>query len=46
MERNLRKAYTEVSKVLSYMDPRYVEMIPQKFKTLLENEKILDYTPI
>ena len=45
MERNLRKAYTEVSKVLSYMDPRYVEMIPQKFKTLLENEKILDYTP-
>lgn len=45
MERNLRKTYTEVSKVLSYMDTRYVEMIPQKFKTLLENEKILDYTP-
>ena len=35
MERNLRKAYTEVSKVLSYMDPRYVEMIPQKIQNFI-----------
>lgn len=45
MENTLEKAYAEVNKILSYMDEKEVEKIPNKLRNTFENEKLKDYEP-
>ena len=45
MENNLSKAYTEVLLILSYMEPKYVDMIPKKLLELFNEEKDKNYQP-
>ena len=45
MENNLSKAYTEVLLILSYMEPKYVDMIPKKLLELFNEEKDKNYYP-
>ena len=45
MENELYKAYSEVDKILSYMEDKYVEKIPIKLRELFKNDKLKDYEP-
>lgn len=45
MENNLSKAYTEVLLILSYMEQKYIDMIPKKLLELFNQEKDKDYQP-
>lgn len=45
MENNLSKAYTEILVILSYMEQKYVDMIPKKLLELFNEEKNKDYQP-
>ena len=45
MENNLSKAYTEVLLILSYMEPKYVDMIPKKLLELFNEEKDKNHQP-
>ena len=45
MENDIRKAYSEVDKILSFMDKKYVDKIPEKMRKLIKNEKLKDYEP-
>lgn len=45
MENNLSKAYSEVLEILSYMEQKYVDKIPQKLLDLFNEEKNKDYIP-
>lgn len=45
MENNLSKAYTEVLLILSYMEQKYVDMIPKKLLELFNEEKNKNYHP-
>lgn len=45
MENELVKAYAEVDRILSFMDNKYVEKIPNKIRELFKNEKEKDYFP-
>ena len=45
MENNLLKAYSEVDKILSFMEIRYVEKVPKKMREMFKNEKLQDYEP-
>lgn len=46
MENELLKAYAEVDKVLSFMENKYVEKIPEKMREMFKNEKLEGYDPI
>lgn len=45
MENNLSKAYTEVLLILSYMEQKYIDMIPKKLLELFNEEKDQNYQP-
>lgn len=45
MENNLLKAYSEVDKILSFMEIRDVEKVPKKMREMFKNEKLQDYEP-
>ena len=45
MENNLLKAYAEVDKILSFMEIKYVEKVPQKMREMFKNEKLQGYEP-
>ena len=45
MKNNLLKAYSEVDKILSFMEIRYVEKVPKKMREMFKNEKLQDYEP-
>ena len=45
MENNLLKAYSEVDKILSFMEIRYVEKVPKKMRKMFKTEKLQDYEP-
>ena len=45
MESNLSKAYTEVLVILSYMEKKYIDMIPKKLLELVNEEKDKNYQP-
>ena len=45
MENNLSKAYTEILLILSYMEPKYIDMIPKKLLELFNEEKDKYYQP-
>ena len=45
MENNLSKAYTEVLLILSYMEQKYIDMIPKKLLELFNEEKDPNYQP-
>ena len=45
MENNLSKAYTEILLILSYMEQKYVDMIPKKLLELFNEEKDKNYQP-
>ena len=45
MENNLLKAYSEVDKILSFMEIRYVAKVPKKMREMFKNEKLQDYEP-
>ena len=45
MENNLLKAYAEVDKILSFMEVKYVEKVPQKMREMFKNEKLQGYEP-
>ena len=45
MENNLSKAYTEVLLILSYMEQKYIDMIPKKILELFNEEKDKNYQP-
>ena len=45
MENNLSKAYTEVLLILSYMEQKYIDMIPKKLLELFNEEKDKNYYP-
>lgn len=45
MGNNLLKAYSEVDKILSFMEIRYVEKVPKKMREMFKNEKLQDYEP-
>ena len=45
MENELLKAYAEVDMILSFMDSKYIEKIPNKMRELFKNEKKQDYFP-
>ena len=46
MENELLKAYSEVDKILTYMEEKYVEKIPKKLRELFKNEKLKEYEPV
>jgi len=46
MENELLKAYAEVDKVLSFMENKYVEKIPNKMREMFKNEKLEGYNPV
>ena len=43
MENNLSKAYSEVLEILSYMEQKYIDMIPKKLLDLFNAEKDKNY---
>lgn len=43
MENNLSKAYVEILEILSYMEQKYVDMIPKKLLNLFYEERDKDY---
>ena len=43
MENSLSKAYVEILEILSYMEQKYVDMIPKKLLNLFYEEKDKDY---
>lgn len=45
MENSLSKSYTEVLLILSYMEQKYVDMIPKKLLELFNEEKDKNYQP-
>ena len=45
MENSLSKAYAEVLLILSYMEQKYIEMIPKKLLELFNEEKDKNYQP-
>ena len=45
MENSLSKAYTEVLLILSYMEQKYIDMIPKKLLELFNEEKDKNYQP-
>ena len=45
MENNLSKAYTEILLILSYMEQKYIDMIPKKLLELFNEEKDKNYQP-
>ena len=45
MENNLSKAYAEVLLILSYMEQKYIDMIPKKLLELFDDEKDKNYQP-
>ena len=45
MENNLSKAYAEVLLILSYMEQKYIDMIPKKLLELFNEEKDQNYQP-
>lgn len=45
MENELLKAYAEVDKILSFMENKYVEKIPNKMREMFKNEKLEGYNP-
>ena len=45
MENNLSNSYTEVLLILSYMEQKYVDMIPKKLLELFNEEKDKNYQP-
>jgi len=45
MENILSKAYTEVLLILSYMEQKYIDMIPKKLLELFNEEKDKNYQP-
>ena len=45
MENSLSKAYAEVLLILSYMEQKYVDMIPKKLLELFNEEKDKNYYP-
>ena len=45
MENSLSKAYTEILLILSYMEQKYVDMIPKKLLELFNTEKDKNYQP-
>ena len=45
IENNLLKAYSEVDKILSFMEIRDVEKVPKKMREMFKNEKLQDYEP-
>lgn len=45
MENSLSKAYTEVLVILSYMEQKYIDMIPKKLLELFNEEKDQNYQP-
>lgn len=42
---NLKKAYAEVEQILSYMDSKYTDKIPNKLKNFFSTEKLEGYIP-
>lgn len=42
---NLKKAYAEVEQILSYMDSKYTDKIPNKLKKVFSTEKLEGYIP-
>ena len=45
MENSLSKAYAEVLLILSYMEQKYIDMIPKKLLELFNEEKDKNYQP-
>lgn len=45
MENSLSKSYTEVLLILSYMEQKYIDMIPKKLLELFNEEKDKNYQP-
>lgn len=45
MDNSLLKAYSEVDKILSFMEIEYVEKVPKKLREIFRNEKLKDYNP-
>ena len=45
MENSLSKAYAEVLLILSYMEQKYIDMIPKKLLELFNEEKDPNYQP-
>ena len=45
MDNSLLRAYSEVDKILSFMEIEYVEKIPKKLREIFKNEKLKDYNP-
>ena len=45
MDNSLLRAYSEVDKILSFMEIEYVEKVPKKLRETFENEKLKDYNP-
>ncbi len=45
MDKHLAKAYSEVDIILSYVETKYVEKIPQRIRNIFKEEKLKDYTP-
>lgn len=45
MEDSLSKAYAEVLLILSYMEQKYIDMIPKKLLELFNEEKDKNYQP-
>ena len=45
MIESINEAYSEVDKILSFMENKYVEKIPYKMRELFKNEKSKNYEP-
>ena len=45
MDNSLLRAYSEVDKILSFMEFEYIEKIPKKLRETVKNEKLKDYKP-
>ena len=45
MENDLLKAYAEVDKILSFMETKYIDKIPQKVRDLFSKEKNKNHNP-
>lgn len=45
MDNSLLRAYSEIDKILSFMEFEYIEKIPKKLRETFKNEKLKDYKP-
>ena len=45
MENNLFKAYAEVDEILSLMEDKYIEKVPQKLRDLFKEKRLEGYNP-